>query len=110
MPKKAIFDELKVDSKTFYLLKKRAENLPKGVIPPRKKGPGRPRKTSPRTDHALRREVMSNPELTAGNLKNSHPEVLQNVGFARRQPHLLLEPMLNCSDANVLQDFRMIIF
>ena len=78
---KAISEELKVSRKTIYRLKKRAKNLPKGVTPPRKMGSGRPRKTSPRTDHVLRREVMSNPELTSGDLKDNHPEVLQNIGI-----------------------------
>ena len=52
---------------TIRMLKKVAVGLPPNTIPERKKGSGRPRKTSKRTDAMLKREVMVSPTVTAGN-------------------------------------------
>ena len=52
-----------------------ARGLPPNV-PPRKPVPGRPRKTSKCSDNILRRETLKNPEITAGELKRSHPTLL----------------------------------
>ena len=43
VPQKTIAEELKVTVMTIYRLKKAAENLPKGVTPPIKRGLGRPK-------------------------------------------------------------------
>ena len=88
VPQKTISEELKVTPKTIYRPKKRAENLPKGVTPSRKKGSGRPRKTSSRTNNFLRREMMMDPELSAVDLKINHPELLQDVSVRTIQHRL----------------------
>ena len=66
--------ELQVARMTIYRLKKAGGALPPGTTPRRKEGSGRPRKTSPRTDQILKREVMSNPSITALEIKEKHPE------------------------------------
>ena len=62
------------------MLKKAAVGLPPNTIPERKKGSGRPRKTSKMTDAMLKREVMVSPTVTAGELKAMHPHVLGGGG------------------------------
>ena len=57
--------DIKVTRPVIYALKAAAANLPVGRTPERKRGSGAPKKTSPRTDAVLRREVMSNPSITA---------------------------------------------
>ena len=74
---------------TIRMLKKAAVGLPPNTIPERKKGSGRPRKTSKRTDAMLKREVMVSPTVTAGDLKAMHPHVLGGGGWGgecRREP------------------------
>lgn len=71
--------ELQVARMTIYRLKRASSALPLGTTPRRKKGSGRPRKTSPRTDQLLKREVMSNPSITALELKENHSELLKKV-------------------------------
>ena len=71
--------ELQVARMTIYRLKRASSALPLGTTPCRKKGSGRPRKTSPRTDQLLKREVMSNPRITALEIKEKHSELLKKV-------------------------------
>ena len=56
-----------------------ARFLPLNVVPPQNPVPGRPRKTFKHTDNILRRETLNNPEITADELKRSHPTLLQGV-------------------------------
>ena len=53
--------------------------LPLNVVPPLKAVLGRPREISKHTDNILRCETFNNPEITAGELKRSHPTLLQEV-------------------------------
>lgn len=80
--------ELKVTRRTIYNLKSVAENLPPGEVPARKPGSGAPRKTSPRTDKILAREVKQDPSITAVGLKEKHPILLQNVSVRTIQHRL----------------------
>ena len=82
---KDIAKEVNVDVQTIY---KRAEGLSKGVTPERKKGSGRPRKTSLKTDNFLCRELMKNPRVTASELKKKHPKLLQDVSICTIQHRL----------------------
>lgn len=68
-----------------------ARDLPPNVVPPRKPVPGRPRKTSKATDNLLRRESLKDPEITAGELKRSHPNLLQGVSERTIQHRLQKE-------------------
>ncbi|KAK4329007.1 hypothetical protein Pmani_000608 [Petrolisthes manimaculis] len=61
--------EVNVKRTAIYNLKKAAAPLPPGTVPPRKPGSGAPRKTSPRTDNIMRREVLNDPAITASELK-----------------------------------------
>ena len=73
--------DLGTSRNTIYRLKRAAELLPPGTIPKRKEGTGAARKTSPRTDNILRREVMSDPSVTSASIKKKHPDLLQNVAL-----------------------------
>lgn len=68
-----------------------ARGLPLNVVPPRKSASGRPRKTSSVTDTLLRREVLKNPNTTAGELKKIHPQLLHNVSERTIQHRLQKE-------------------
>ena len=68
-----------------------ARGLPSNVVPPRKPASGRPRKTSAVTDALLRREVLKNPKITAGELKKIHPQLLRNVSERTTQHRLQKE-------------------
>ena len=52
--------------------------MPPGIVPKKKSDFSAPKKTSPRTNKLLKREV-SYPCITAVGLKNKHPEHLNNV-------------------------------
>ncbi|XP_076038565.1 uncharacterized protein LOC143023828 [Oratosquilla oratoria] len=47
--------------------------------PAKIRGSGRPQKNSKATDNLLKREVRKNPRVTAAQLKESHPKLLENV-------------------------------
>ncbi|KAG0725462.1 Transposable element Tcb1 transposase [Chionoecetes opilio] len=72
----------------IYNLKKAVESLPPGTVPPRKPGSGAPKKTSPRTDKIMRREVLNDPAITAAELKKNHPALLGNVSVRTIQHRL----------------------
>ena len=64
-----------------------AKGLSSNAVPKNKIGGGRRRKTS----HAaafLRIEIQKKPQLTALNVKNLHPELLQNILFQTIQHFL----------------------
>lgn len=81
------------------MLKKAAAGLPPNAIPKRKEGSGRPRKTSMRTDSMLKREVMSCPTVTAGELKANHPDVLAGVSTRTIQHRLQKHMKMPCRKA-----------
>ena len=56
--------DLKVTRRVIYNMKQAASGVPPGTTPPRKKGSGAPRKTSPRTDKILKREVLATPAIS----------------------------------------------
>jgi len=58
-----------------------AKGLSSNAVPKRKIGDGRRRKTSHGADTFLRIEIQKKPQLTALDVKNLHPELLQNVSF-----------------------------
>ena len=68
-----------VSRETIYQLKRLAALLPPGMIPKRKSGFGKSKKTLPRTDKLKKREVTSYPSITSVELKNKHHELLHNV-------------------------------
>ena len=90
---------LNVNRITIYKLKKAAATLPEGGVPPRKQGSGGKRKTSPRTDKVLKREVMQNPSMTASELKKKHPDLLGNVAIRTIQHRLQKDLGLPCRRA-----------
>ena len=80
--------ELQVTRMTVYRLKKAGDALPPGTTPRRKKGSGRPRKTSARTNFILKKEVKADPGITALELKEKHPKLLQDVAVRTVQHRL----------------------
>ena len=48
---------------------------------------GHPRKTTPKTDHILKRAVMNQPSLNSKELKDSFPELLAGVSQTTVQHH-----------------------
>ncbi|KAG0702681.1 Septin-1 [Chionoecetes opilio] len=80
--------EVNVTRMAIYNLKKAVESLPPGTVPPRKPGSGAPKKTSPRTDKIMRREVLNDPAITAAELKKNHPALLGNVSVRTIQHRL----------------------
>ena len=71
-----------------------ARGLPPNIVPEHKIIAGRPRKTTEATDKLLKREVMKNPRVTAGQLKSDHPEVLENVSIRTLQHRLQKDLLL----------------
>ena len=80
-------------------LKRSAADLPTGMVPKRKSGSGAPKKISPRTDNLLKREVTSNPSITAVGLKSKHPELLHNVSTRTIRHRLQKDLGLPCRRA-----------
>jgi len=58
-----------------------AKGLPCNAVPKHKFGGGKRRKTSYAADTFLRMEIQTKPQLTALDVKNLHPVLLQNVSF-----------------------------
>ena len=75
----AVVRYIGVSREAIYQLKKSAASLSPGMVPKRKSGSGGPKKTSPRTDKFLKREVLSYPSISSVELKNMYSELLQNV-------------------------------
>ncbi|XP_042241303.1 uncharacterized protein LOC121878935 isoform X3 [Homarus americanus] len=80
--------DLKVSRQSIYHLRHAAAPLPPGAIPKRKVGSGAVRKTSQRTDNILKREVMSDPAVTASTLKKRYPNLLKHVAIRTVQHRL----------------------
>ncbi|XP_045106398.1 uncharacterized protein LOC123501567 [Portunus trituberculatus] len=76
--------------------KKAAAVLGSGAVPERKKGTGRKRKTHPRTDKLLEREVKKDPFITAKELKEEHANVLGEVSVRTIQDRLQKHLKLPC--------------
>ena len=60
-----VTDDIGCSLRTVQGFKAKLKLLPNGTIPERKKPPGRPRKTSPRTDALMRRVVDEEPSIIA---------------------------------------------
>ena len=56
-----------------------AKGLPSNKVPQHRFGGGHKKKTSNATNTLIKREVQKNPPLIALELKNLHPELLENV-------------------------------
>ena len=56
-----------------------AKDLPNNTVPKHKFDGGRKKKTSPHTDTIIKRELQKNPHLTALELQNLNPELLQHM-------------------------------
>ena len=56
-----------------------AKGLPPNKVHKHRFGGGRKKKTSNATDTLIKREVLKNPRLKALELRNLHPELLENV-------------------------------
>lgn len=80
-------------------IKKAAAVLGTDEAPERKKGTGRKRKTDPRTDKMLEREVKKDPFITAKELKEAHPDVLGEVSVRTIQDRLQKLLKLPCRRA-----------
>ena len=65
-----------------------AKDLPNNTVPKHKFGGGRKKKTSSHTDTIIKRELQKNPRLTALELQNLHPELLQHVKIRTVQHRL----------------------
>ena len=83
VPVTEIAADLKNYKQAIYKLMKAAKSLPKDIVPKRKIGSERKQKTSGRTDHLLKQEVLANSLITTANLKKKHLELLE--GFQSRQ-------------------------
>ena len=88
---------LNVSRLTVYTLFKATKDLPKGTVPRRKIGSGRKRKTTARTDHLLRREVLLRPSITPASLKKKHPKLLEGVSIRIIQHRFKNDFGLPCS-------------
>ena len=79
MPIKVICERSGRRKATIKRLLDAAKDLPNNTVPKHKFGGGEKKKTSPRTDTIIKRELQKNPRLTALELHNLHPELLQHV-------------------------------
>jgi len=57
------------------------KGLPSNAVVQHKFGGGRRKKTSCAADTFLRIEIQKKPQLTVLDVKNLHPELLENVSF-----------------------------
>ena len=95
----AVARDIGVSREAIYQLNRLAVLLPHGMIPKRKSGSGAPKKTSPRTDKLLKREVTSYPSITAVKLKSKHSELLHNVSASTIRHRLQKDLKLPCRRA-----------
>ena len=72
----AVARDIGVSRKAIYQLKRSAASLSPCMVPKQKSGSGAPKKTSPRTDKLLKREVLSYPYISALELNNMYSELL----------------------------------
>ena len=80
-------------------VKRAAAALGTDATPERKEGTGRKKKTHPRTDKLLEREVKKDPFVTAKELKNMHADVLGEVSVRTIQHRLQKDLKLPCRRA-----------
>ena len=83
VPVTKVAANLNVSRQTVYTWLKVTKNLPEGTVPKRKIGSGRKQKTTARTDHLLRREVLTinhtckfekeAPKTVGGSIHQNHP-------------------------------------
>ena len=73
---------------TIMKLLASSKGLPVNTVPKHKFGGGRRKKTSNTTDKLIKREVEKNPRLTALELKNMHPKLMENVAVRTIQHRL----------------------
>ena len=90
---------LNVSRLTVYTLLKATKGLLEGTVPKRKIGSGRKRKTTAKTDHLLRREVLLRPSITPASLKKRHPKLLEGVSIRIIQHRLKNDLGLSCMRA-----------
>ena len=84
VPVTKVAADLNVSRQTVYTLLKVTKSLPEGTVLKRKIGSGRKRKTTARTDHLLRREMLLRPSITPASLKKEAPKT---VGGSIHQNH-----------------------
>ena len=99
VPVTKVAADLNVARQTVYTLLKATKGLPEGTVPKRKIGSGRKRKTTARTDHLLRREVLLRPSITTACLKKKHPKLLERVSIRTIQHRLKNDLGLPCRRA-----------
>lgn len=75
----AVAKDLGVSREAIHQLKQLAASLPPRMVPQTKSGSDIPKKTMPRTDKLLKREVPSHPMITTVELKNWRPSLLQKL-------------------------------
>ena len=89
VPVTKVAADLYVARQTVYTLLKATKGLlSEGTVSKRKIGSGRKRKTTARTNHHLRREVVLRPSITPASFKKKHPKLLEGV-FIRTIQHRL---------------------
>ena len=99
VPVTKVAANLNVSRQTVYTLLKATKDLPEGTVPNRKIGSGRKRKTTARTDHLLRREMLPRPSITPASLKKKHPKLLEGVSIRTIQHRLKNDFGLPCMRA-----------
>ena len=87
VPIKVICERSGRGKATIMRLLAAAKDLPNNTVPKHKFGGGR-KKTSPHSDTIVKREQQKNPRLTALELQNLHPELLQHVKIRTVQHRL----------------------
>jgi len=75
------------------------KGISSNALPKHKFGGGRRRKASHAADTFLRIEIQKKPQLTALDVKNLHPELLQNVSFQTLQDFLQKDSGFPCRKA-----------
>ena len=67
----AVAKDIGVSREVIFQLKRSAALSPPGMIPKKKSGSAAPKKTSPKTDRLLKREVTSHPSIALVELKKT---------------------------------------
>ena len=99
MPVTKVEADLNISRQIVYTLLKATKGLPEGTVPKQKIGSGRKLKTTARTDHLLRREVLLRPSITPASLKKKHPKLLEGVSIRTIQLRLKNDLGLSCRRA-----------
>ena len=95
----AVARDIGVSREAIFQLKRSAALLLSWMIPKRKSGSGAPKKTSPKTEKLLKRELTSYLSITAFELKNKHHELLFNVSTRTIRHRLQKNLGLSCRRA-----------